>query len=163
MKTRTHNSNTRSNGFTLIEILIVVVLLGILASVVIVQFTGARDDAERVAFITSSRLFVEAARRYHLETGTYLEDASTGTLPDGFGDYVLASAWESPTPIGGKWDTELNSFGYTSSLGVHFQGGGPRKDDAYMQEIDAVIDDGDLGTGAFRKMGGRRYYFVIAQ
>ena len=32
-----------------------------------------------------------------------------------------------------------------------------------MQEIDAIIDDGDLATGVFRKLAGRRYYFVLAE
>jgi general secretion pathway protein G len=43
MSTRTHNA--ARNAFTLIEILIVVVILGILAAIVIPQFTNAADDA----------------------------------------------------------------------------------------------------------------------
>ena len=31
-----------------------------------------------------------------------------------------------------------------------------------MQQIDASIDDGDLTTGLFQKVGGKRYYFVVA-
>jgi len=40
---------TRSNakGFTLVEILIVVIILGILAAIVIPQFTGASEDARK--------------------------------------------------------------------------------------------------------------------
>jgi len=30
-------------------------------------------------------------------------------------------------------------------------------------QIDAVIDDGDLTTGMFQKVGGKRYYFVVAE
>ncbi len=43
MRTRTHAA--ARNAFTLIEILIVVVILGILAAIVIPQFTNAADDA----------------------------------------------------------------------------------------------------------------------
>ena len=39
-------SNTFRTGFTLVEILIVVVILGILAAIVIPQFTGATQDAK---------------------------------------------------------------------------------------------------------------------
>ncbi|HVU64820.1 MAG TPA: prepilin-type N-terminal cleavage/methylation domain-containing protein, partial [Phycisphaerales bacterium] len=39
--------NTVSKAFTLVEILIVVVILGILAAIVIPQFTNASQDAQR--------------------------------------------------------------------------------------------------------------------
>ena len=152
---------TARAGFTLLEILIVVVILGILAAIVIVQVVDAREDAERTAFMTCGRIFAEAAARYHLDNGVYPEDSGSGTLPDGFGDYITSNQWEGGTPIGGVWDSENNSFGITSAIGVHFQFG-PAKDDAYMQQIDADIDDGVLATGGFRKIAGNRYYFIVA-
>ena len=150
----------RRSAFTLLEILIVVVILAILAVLVIAHFAGATTDAERTAFVASGRTFKEAATRYWIDNGVYLEDASSGVLPTGFGPYVLDQAW-GETPIGGVWDTELNSFGLTSALGVHFNGMGETRDDAYMAQIDAVVDDGDLSSGGFRKIAGDRYYFVL--
>ncbi len=32
-----------------------------------------------------------------------------------------------------------------------------------MQQVDAILDDGDLATGFFQKVAGKRYYFVIAE
>jgi general secretion pathway protein G len=43
------NSGTRRSAFTLVEILIVVVILGILASVVVPQFASATQDAQQKA------------------------------------------------------------------------------------------------------------------
>ena len=166
MNTYTHNMRRHASarGFTLIELLIVVLILGILAAVVIVQFAGMREEADRAAFISSGHIFQEAAYRYFLDNGEFPEDRRSGRLPDGFGDYITSQMWEQRTPIDGLWDMEADTYGVTSALGVHFRNGtGDRKDDEYMEEIDAVIDDGDLATGFFRKLAGRRYYFVVAE
>ncbi len=66
------------------------------------------------------------------------------------------------TTIGGVWDSVNNSFGITSAIGVHFNGVGETRKDPYMREIDAAIDDGDLQTGWFQKIAGKRYYFIVA-
>jgi len=163
MNTHTQQ-HKRATGFTLIELLIVVVILGILASVVIGQVNGISDNAQRAAFISSGQIFQEAAYRYYLDNGSYPENRGSGKLPDGFGYYITSQQWKKGTPIGGLWDMSFDQYGLTSSLGVHFKNGtGPRKDDAYMQQIDAMIDDGDLTTGMFQKVGGKRYYFVVAE
>ena len=162
MINRQSKNRVYRQGFTLIEILIVVVILGILASIVIAQFRNASDDAVRATFLINGKTFVEAAMRFQLDTGQFLEDSSSGALPAGFEQYVQAEKWVGGTPIGGVWDAELNSFGITSALGVHFNGSGATRDDAYMAQIDAAVDDGDLATGSFRKIAGDRYYFIIA-
>jgi prepilin-type N-terminal cleavage/methylation domain-containing protein len=159
--TRTSVRRSR-RGFTLIEILIVVSILGILSSVVVTAVSTTPEEAQRATFAASGKTLVEAATRYRWKTGEWLEDASSGVVPNGFDSYVLASQWGA-TPIGGVWDTELNSFGIVSALGVHFNGAGTKRDDAYMQQIDALVDDGNLGTGGFRKLGADRYYFVLAE
>ncbi len=151
-----------SRGFTLIEVLIVVIILGTLASIVIAQFVGVTIDAERTAFVNNGRIFTEAARRYELDYGVY-PNAAPGTLPPGFGDYITAHQWVGRTPVGGVWDTAVNAFGVAASLGVFFPSSDPNNDDAYMLEFDEMFDDGDLSTGMFRKMSATRYYFVIAE
>jgi prepilin-type N-terminal cleavage/methylation domain-containing protein len=156
-------ANLRRTGFTLIEILIVVIVLGILAAIVIPQFVSATDDAARASFIANIRIFGEAAKRYMLDTGEYLEDSASGTLPAGWEPYIQELRWTEVTPIGGRWDFELDSFGIKSAYGVHFNGEGDTRDDAYMQEIDALIDNGDLTTGPFRKLAGDRYYWVLEE
>ena len=42
-----HTSLRKPRGFTLVEILIVVIILGILAAIVIPQFTNASTDARK--------------------------------------------------------------------------------------------------------------------
>ena len=162
MKTQTNNLRTHARrGFTLIEILIVVVILGILSAIVIVQFMDAREDSERVAFITAGQIFADAAARFHLENGSYPNDTTPGELPVGFPKYINYNAWLADTPIGGQWDAELNEDGIISAVGVVFDGSN-NKSNAYMQEIDVAIDDGDLATGYFRRFTADRYFFIVA-
>ena len=163
MKSSDYGQRRLRHGFTLMEILIVVVILGTLAAIVIAQFNGVTVDAERTAFIATGRQFVMAAQRYELDYGIY-PNAAPGTLPPGFGDYIRSQRWEGETPLGGLWDSHVDAYGVQASLGVFYGAGStdPHYDDAYMEEVDLMVDDGDLQTGSFRKMGGQRYYFVIA-
>lgn len=149
-------------GFTLVEILIVVVILGILAAVVISSFANVGQDTKVVTFVTNVRTFAEAAVIYQNTTGQYLEDSGTGDLPSGWEPYVNEAKWLQGPSIGGEWDFELNSFGITSGFGVDF-GADDHPGDPFMTEIDNAFDDGDLTTGKFRKIADDRYYYVLAE
>ena len=151
------------SAFTLLEVLLVVLILGILAAVVIVLIDDVQDSTRQGAFIASLKIISNQAYVYYVETGEYLEDSSSGQLPRGFGDYISRAEWESPTPIGGVWDAEnAGDFpGVVSAVGVHFNGS-DAKDDVFMAEIDAIMDDGNLSTGSFRKIGGGRFYYLVA-
>ena len=81
--------HTRARGFTLVEILIVVVILGLLAGVVLAQFRDTTREAGQTAFFSAGRIFGDAAVRFYLERGVYPEDAGSGVLPTDFGNYVM--------------------------------------------------------------------------
>jgi len=73
----------RHKGFTLVEILIVVIILGILAAIVIPQFTEASNDARKSALqsdLQTARSQIELFKVQHLEmlpgnngSGTFTE------------------------------------------------------------------------------------------
>jgi prepilin-type N-terminal cleavage/methylation domain-containing protein len=148
-------------AFTLIEILIVVVILGILAGIVMSQFIDVAGESRRTAFVNSAQIFSAAARRYELDYGEY-PASKAGELPNGFGDYIQSNRWMAATPLGGKWEALANKSGVTSAIGIHYGGKSPDHDPATMQLIDEMADDGDLDTGAFRRFGGSHYFFIVA-
>jgi prepilin-type N-terminal cleavage/methylation domain-containing protein len=150
--------STRS-AFTLVEILIVVVIIGILAAIVVPQFVGATDEARRGSFIASLKTYADACEYFVAREGHYPPDGSSGALPTGFDEYVDEDEYESPTPIGGVWDTEFNDSGVTSAIGVHFNGD-PVPD--YMLQIDETLDDGDLDSGIFQQLAADRFYYIVA-
>ncbi|MDF1808737.1 MAG: type II secretion system protein [Phycisphaerales bacterium] len=156
----TSNNRTRS-GFTLVEILIVVVILGILAAVVVPRFAGATEDARIGAFISSLKTYTDACEYYNAREGRYPVDGGSGAVPTGMETYVDASEWTSDTPLSGVWDTEFLDNGVTAAVGVHFSGS-TNPGDSVMILVDERFDDGDLSTGSFQKLAGDRYYYILA-
>ena len=81
----------KSRGFTLIEIMVVIVILGILAGLVLPRFMGRTEEARKV----KARLQIEnlegALKLYKLDTGTYptteqglealVQKPATGAVP----------------------------------------------------------------------------------
>jgi len=146
-------------AFTLVEILIVVVILGILAAVVVPRFAGATDEAKMGAFIASLMTYADVCEYFAAREGFYPPDSSSGTMPNGFDTYVDQDEFESPTPLGGVWDTEFNDSGVTAAVGVHFNGGPVP---AFMLQVDEKFDDGDLSTGLFQQLTADRFYYIVA-
>ncbi len=81
----------KSKGFTLIELMVVIVILGILAGLVLPRFMGRTEEAKR----TKARLQIEnleaALKLYKLDNGGYptteqgldslVQKPSTGSIP----------------------------------------------------------------------------------
>lgn len=160
LKSKTKN---KSHPLPRVALTMVVVMIGVLASLVAANVQVGSDDASRTTFLTHIREFVEAAQRYRLATNEYLPETESGVVPIGFENFIKPTKWVERTPIGGMWDVEFNTFGVRSALGVHFTEHGQQPDDAYMQQIDASVDDGDLTTGDFQKLAADRFYFIIAE
>ncbi len=153
-----HRPNT-IRAFTLVEILIVVVILGILAATVVPSFANATEPTRQTTFITNMKDFAEAAQIYKVRNNEYPADTNTGDLPDGFDELIDPRDWLGETPIGGQGGTEETDTGY--GIGVHFDGTGETRDDDYMLEIDEIFDDGDLTGGIFQKTEDNRFYLIL--
>jgi len=82
----------KKQGFTLIEIMLVVVILGILAAMVVPKLTGRSDDARRSVAKTD----IES----NLALGIDLYEVDTGSYPESLDDLVTApsgaTGWKGP-------------------------------------------------------------------
>lgn len=73
----------KSQAFTLVEIMIVVVIIGLLAGMAIPAFKKVRSNAQDKGVTSNLRLLAAAADQYYLETGNTTVNSSdlVGTNP----------------------------------------------------------------------------------
>ena len=85
-----HKRTKGDKGFTLIELIVVIAVLGVLATLIIPKVVGVKSEAETAAMDANARIIKNALERYYLEHETYpvkLEDLEEGYLdeiPDSF-------------------------------------------------------------------------------
>jgi general secretion pathway protein G len=96
------NARRASRGFTLVEILIVVIILGILAAIVIPQFTNASNDARKgnvLAQLQTLRAQIQLYKLQHKDAAPLL--ISGGSAPwDVFTKYTDIDGNVSATQTG---------------------------------------------------------------
>jgi prepilin-type N-terminal cleavage/methylation domain-containing protein len=152
------SSPRRQAGFTLIEILIVVIILGILASIIIPQFANASSNSANAAFAHQLKSYARAFSVQVHKGSTWPADQTEGAYPPEMVGVIDKAEWEKATPIGGKWDWDQGVFGVTAGVSVYM----PDRTPAQMVEIDRMVDDGNLTTGAFRQRANG-YVYVLTE
>ena len=120
MKKRTILQNNK--GFTLIEILVVLIILSVLAAIVAPKFLGRSEDAKRTATSVQIRNIEGAIKLFYLDNGFYptteqgldalVEKPTTGKIPKKYKEGGYLEGGKVPLD---PWD---NAFIYISP-GVH--------------------------------------------
>lgn len=59
-------------GYTLIELMAVLVVIGVLATIAVVSYIGFRDRASRVAAAANVRSIIPALEAFHTDQSTYV-------------------------------------------------------------------------------------------
>jgi prepilin-type N-terminal cleavage/methylation domain-containing protein len=134
-----------SSGFTLVEIMIVVAIIGMLAALAIPSFQKARINSQNSAFKNDLRIIDAAINQYIVEKKAYPADVNEKIMPPELIHYLKHSDWTQPTPIGGYWDYDFN-WGMTCGIGVY----GAGRTDEEMAEL-----------GTFVKYGGQYIQVIV--
>ncbi|MGB9779468.1 type II secretion system protein [Caldanaerobacter sp.] len=72
--------NKDERGFTLIELIVVIAILGILAAIAVPRFAGTLSSAKEKADKASAQIIAEAAARYVMDKGSVPTSLDVGTL-----------------------------------------------------------------------------------
>lgn len=81
--------NRKTQGFTLVEIMIVVVIIGLLAAMAIPAFQKVRASSQDKAVTNNLRQISAAADQYYLETG-FTTVQSTSLIGTNSSNYIKA-------------------------------------------------------------------------
>lgn len=146
----------RAAGFTLVEIMVVVVIIGLLAVLALPAFSKSRQSSQNNRFISDLRVFAQAFENFSLVNGAWPPNSGSGTVPTGMAGEIRHANWTKANSVGGLWNWDLNNSGVVAGIATTTV----TATDLQMTMIDRRIDDGDLTTGLFRKVGTRFIYIL---
>lgn len=67
----THRDPSQTHGFTIVELLIVIVIIGILATITVVAFNGVQDRAKFSGMQSDLKSITKALELYKIDNGQY--------------------------------------------------------------------------------------------
>ena len=146
----------RAGGFSLVEIMVVVVIIGLLSVLALPAVTKSRLASQNNRFISDLRVFAQAFEKYSLQNGAWPPNAGSGAVPTGMSGEFKNASWIGRNSVGGLWNWDFNYSGVVAAIATT----NVTAPDKQMILIDQRIDDGDLDTGYFRKVGTRFIYIL---
>lgn len=151
----------RRGGFTLIELMIVVAVIGILAAIAIPKFADLITKSKVAGTVGDLKAFAKAFELYAVDNdgganNGYPDDTDL-VLPAGMEKYLNSGDFMDTTPLGGRYNWDGPS--YYDYAGIAIQN--PTAAESVIVQVDQKLDDGDLDTGSFRKTPNGRYTYVL--
>ncbi len=152
-----HDSRDSTKAFTLVEIMILVIIVGILATMALPYVNVAREMAQNTRLMNDWRIFASAFESYSTEAGDYPEDGASGEIPVGMEEHLRETAWSMTTAVGGSWNWDFEKFGIAAGISLVDSSVVAGQ----MRNLDEKWDDGDLANGLFRQTGATRFTYIL--
>ena len=98
--------NKKAQGFTIVELLIVIVVIAILAAISIAAYTNIQDRAKNTAAISAAKKMIHAINMYIAETGEYPSTSNSSSCLT----IAQACTWATPITGGSELRTKLTKY-----------------------------------------------------
>lgn len=145
----------KAKGFTLVELLIVVIIIGILAGMMMLTTGSATDRAEATRIISDMRNVKTAAVLYYMDNGAYPPSETSGGSTASLDKYLDQSRSKQAGRL-----LVLNTSGTTSGdMYVRVQYDGDN-DDRWNEGVASKLDD-FAENGVISKDSGKKYIMTI--
>lgn len=133
-------------GFTLVEIMIVVVIIGLLAALAIPAFQKVRTETQGNRVANDMRIFRDAVEAYVLKEGGFPVHDSGG-LPAVLQGWISQEKWNEGSALAnGAWEYYNPGNGtYIPEIVLDTPGGA---NSAIFQIVDEKLDDGSATSGS---------------
>lgn len=123
-------SKGKNKGFTMLEFIFVIVIIGILATLALPPYTRTREHALGKEAVTSLKLIVAAEKIYRLEYDTYWPPSGSNTALSEINDNLKLSL------VATSWDWSITGVGSSFTASADRKGIGPYSNCIYQIDPD---------------------------
>lgn len=142
--------NVRPGGFSLLELVLVVVIIGIISAIAIPKFGILALRSQAAATQQTYIMFEKSMLIYRDEHDGFPPDPPTpGAYMTELDGYIGRQAWDTPAPIGGRWDWIGSSKPSYSGVAIYSSSGIPSN----WLPFDRLVDDGTFLSGRYKRSG----------
>ena len=155
----------KQNAYTMVELMIAVAIIAVIAGIAIPAWERARQSAQQAGLINELRNNASAFETYATDHYNALPATAAGfqQIPPGMATYMPQNnTWTTSPDGGGYWWWFNNTAQYPSLAGYNgyvclYNTGLSTQQ---LQEIDSLLDDGNLNTGSFEASSGFVFYGI---